>query len=72
MRPRARGKLRSQALTTPPSLRYVGDNETGVELGELPAHGVHPNDNTATVWMSFKDLKKLIEKLGNPISYIKV
>ena len=34
--------------------------------------GVHPNDNTATVWMSFKDLKKLIEKLGNPISYIKV
>jgi len=33
--------------------------------------GIHPNDNTATVWMSFKDLKKLIEGLGNPISYIK-
>ena len=33
--------------------------------------GFHPNDNTATVWMSFKDLKKLIEGLGNPISYIK-
>ena len=34
--------------------------------------GIHPNDNTATVWLSFKDLKKLIEKQGNPISYIKV
>jgi Ala-tRNA(Pro) deacylase len=33
--------------------------------------GVHPNDNTATVWLSFKDLKKLIENLGNNISYIK-
>ena len=26
------------------SLRYVGDNETGVELGELLVDGVHPND----------------------------
>lgn len=34
--------------------------------------GIHPNDNTATVWLSFKDLKKIIEKQGNPISYIKV
>lgn len=33
--------------------------------------GIHPNDNTATVWLSFKDLKKIIEKQGNPISYIK-
>ena len=34
--------------------------------------GIHPNDNTATVWLSFKDLKKLIEGLGNPVSYIKI
>lgn len=33
--------------------------------------GIHPNDNTATVWMSFKDLKKIIQGLGNPISYAK-
>ena len=33
--------------------------------------GIHPNDNTATVWLSFKDLEKLIEKAGNKISYIK-
>ena len=34
--------------------------------------GIHPNDNTATVWLSFRDLKKLIEDLGNAISFIKV
>lgn len=41
------------------------------DLIHAPRVGIHPNDNTATVWMSFKDLKKLIEDLGNPISYIK-
>ena len=41
------------------------------DLTHAPKVGIHPNDNTATVWMSFKDLKKLIEKLGNPISYAK-
>lgn len=34
--------------------------------------GIHPNDNTATVWLSYKDLKKIIEKQGNPISCIKI
>ena len=41
------------------------------DLTHTPKVGVHPNDNTATVWLSFKDLKNLIEKLGNPISYAK-
>lgn len=41
-------------------------------LTHAPKVGIHPNDNTATVWLSFKDLKKLIEGLGNPISYIRV
>lgn len=41
------------------------------DLIHTPKVGVHPNDNTATVWLSFKDLKNLIEKLGNPISYAK-
>ena len=41
------------------------------DLTHSPKVGVHPNDNTATVWLSFKDLKKLIEGLGNPISYAK-
>ena len=32
--------------------------------------GVHPNDNRATVWLSFSDLVKVVEKHGNPILYV--
>jgi len=31
--------------------------------------GVHPNDNTATVWMLADDLMKLIQKHGNQAEY---
>ena len=31
--------------------------------------GVHPNDNTATVFLSFASLKKLIEEHGNPLIF---
>lgn len=34
--------------------------------------GVHPNDNTATVVMSYDDLKKLIAENGNRIIYVNV
>lgn len=40
------------------------------DLTHAPKVGIHPNDNTATVWLSFKDLKKLIQGLGNPVSFI--
>lgn len=29
--------------------------------------GVHPNDNTATVWLHVDDLAALIRKHGNPV-----
>lgn len=32
--------------------------------------GFHPNDNTATVWISFEDLKRVIENNGNQIAYV--
>lgn len=32
--------------------------------------GVHPNDNTATVWISFAALQKIIEHNGNTIHYV--
>lgn len=32
--------------------------------------GFHPNLNTATVWISFEDIKKVIEKYGNDIMYV--
>jgi len=34
--------------------------------------GVHPNDNTATVWMQAKDLIKLIKEHGNEVHVITV
>lgn len=36
------------------------------------AIGIHPNDNTATVWISFSDLKKVIQINGNSLSYVRV
>ena len=32
--------------------------------------GCHPNENTATVILDFKDLKKMIQKNGNEISFL--
>ena len=32
--------------------------------------GVHPNDNTATVWISVRDLVKIIESAGHTVNMI--
>ena len=34
--------------------------------------GVHPNDNTATVWLHFDDIKRIVEENGNTIKYIEI
>ena len=34
--------------------------------------GVHPNDNTATIWMQANDLMGLIQKHGNEAEYVKI
>ena len=34
--------------------------------------GVHPNDNTATVWMKAEDLVRLIEEHGNRINVVPI
>lgn len=36
-------------------------------LAARPLIGVHPNDNTATVFLSFGDLRSLIEEHGNSV-----
>ena len=41
-------------------------------LAALPSIGIHPNDNTATVWLGFDDLKKLIEEHGNEVIVTKL
>lgn len=34
--------------------------------------GIHPNDNTATVWLQAKDLMGLIKKHGNEAEFVEV
>ena len=34
--------------------------------------GVHPNDNTATVWLKAEDLVKIIEEAGNPVHVVSI
>jgi len=34
--------------------------------------GVHPNENDATVWMSFLDLKSVIEHMGHKMAYVEI
>lgn len=50
------------------SVEVVFDNDL---IGKTRL-GVHPNDNTATVWISFEDLKKVIDQNGNSIKYLTI
>lgn len=34
--------------------------------------GVHPNDNTATVWLKVEDLMDIIKEHGNQVNIIKI
>lgn len=34
--------------------------------------GVHPNDNTATVWLQTSDLVNLIKEHGNSVEFVKI
>ena len=40
--------------------------------GEENLIGLHPNDNTATVWMKTKDLIEIIKEHGNEIKVIEI
>lgn len=40
------------------------------ELKKNEAVGVHPNDNTATIWLKFSDIEKIITEHGNDIVYL--
>lgn len=42
------------------------------DLKGRPRLGLHPNDNTATVWMSFASLEKIISSRRNRLRFIKV
>lgn len=42
------------------------------DITQFPVIGVHPNKNTATLWLSPSDLQALIEKWGNHVISIKI
>ena len=39
-------------------------------LERFPCLGVHPNDNTATVWLSLADILRVVEGNGNEIRWV--
>lgn len=42
------------------------------DLKDAPRLGFHPNDNTATVFMTFSDVQKYIESTGHTVRFVKV
>ncbi|RST60367.1 prolyl-tRNA synthetase associated domain-containing protein [Siminovitchia terrae] len=42
------------------------------ELMRFHTIGIHPNENTATLWLSPQDLQSIIEKHGNTVRFLKV
>jgi len=68
-------KLRKGEVTP---LGIINDADAIVEvvldndLAGINKLGVHPNDNTATVWISFDALKKIIEQNGNKIHFVTI
>lgn len=56
----------------------LNDTECAVEvffdedLRDYQYIAVHPNDNTATVWLKLSDLVKMIETHGNSFQFVKI
>ena len=42
------------------------------DLAGLPSLGVHPNRNTATVFLALSDLESLIRSHGNSVSFVAI
>lgn len=42
------------------------------DLRGRPRLGVHPCDNTETLWLSFDSIEKVIRALGNSLKFIKI
>ncbi len=65
-----------QGMVSP--LGVLNDREARVEvffdssLRGLPCVGVHPNDNTAVVWLAFADLLRAVEQNGNNVRFIDI
>ena len=53
---------------TTSSVEFIIDKE----FADYPCVGVHPNQNTSTVWFTFEDLMKVIKENGNKIDFINI
>ena len=59
-------------------LGVLNDSQLAVEvffdrsLMELPRIGVHPNDNTATVWLKTRDMLEILREHGNPVNVVEI
>lgn len=60
-------------------LGILNDNELKVHfymdkdfIGDSNLIGIHPNDNTATVWMKTADLIEIIKEHGNEVNIVEV
>lgn len=59
-------------------LGILNDEERRVEevideaILQFPVVGVHPNENTATLWLAPQDLVTLIEQHGNPVTVLNI
>lgn len=42
------------------------------DLRKSPRLGVHPNDNRATIWITFDGLEKIINHFGNSFRFIEI
>jgi len=42
------------------------------DIMEFDMIGIHPNENTATLWLSPSDLQSIIEKHGNAVGFLKI
>lgn len=66
----------SQGEVSP--LGIINDPNAAVEvvldrdIVGLPRIGVHPNDNAASLWLSYDDLLRVIESAGNPLRLITI
>lgn len=66
----------AQGSVSPLGVLNDGEHQVTVafdrDLTKCDTVGVHPNDNTATVWLKLADLCRIIEARGNTVQMIKL
>ena len=56
-------------LTEERKVQFFLDRDFLEEPGFL---GIHPNDNTATVWLKTRDMLEILREHGNPVNVVEI